>query len=195
MQKINLFKASAKPKRIWCKFIYMFALLAFIFAIFFSIAGYNFVKNKLAQNDVDDLMQKKNKIKVEMEILEASLPEKGLEKSLKQRAANLGKMRGARERMFRELEKLQKGQSIGFAKYLHALSKYDIDGIWLSKFEFLNEGRDVFLEGTANDVALIPVLISKIGEDSTFQGKRFESLNLSRESQEGNLIKFSLRSE
>lgn len=195
MQKINLYKASAKPKKVWFRVIHILALCILCILIFAGISAVNFVKNRIVIYKVDDLKEKKDKIKSQINILQASLPEKGLEASLQKRAESLGKMKSARERMFRELNKLQKGQTVGFAKYLLALSKYDIPGIWLTKFEFLNEGQAILLEGKAKNAALIPRLVSKIGKDPTFKGKKFESLDINRDENEGNLIKFSLRSD
>lgn len=195
MQKINLYKASAKPKKIWFKVAHMLAILSLTILAFASISGINFIKNRIISMKVDDLNEKKAKLNNDIKIIEASLPAKGLEESLEKRAEGLGKMRSARESMFRELSKLQKGQTTGFARYLLALWRYDIDGIWLTKFEFLNEGYGIVLEGKTSDPSKIPLLVSKIGSDPIFKGKKFESLNMARDEKDENLIKFSIRSD
>lgn len=193
MQNINLYESSEERDQIYFKSYQMLTIVGFLIFFLFSISVVKFIQSRQILSKIDNLKQQKEEFNIKIGVLKASLPDKGIEVKLQEQVASLGKIKSIRQRMFQEISRLEKDEKVGFSKYLYALSKYDIEGVWLTSFNFYKGGDEIVLEGKAESAKLIPKLVSKLGEDPVFSGKSFEFLNIYKEKKE-DFIKFTLRS-
>jgi len=67
----------------------------------------------------------------------------------------------------------------GFARYLEALAKKAVPGLWLTSFSIKGNGETLALSGMADNPEYIPMLIAALSDESVFQGKTFGVFKIS----------------
>jgi len=67
----------------------------------------------------------------------------------------------------------------GFSRYLEALAKKAVPGLWLTNFSIKGNGETLALSGMANNPEYIPILIAALSDESVFQGKTFGVFKIS----------------
>lgn len=55
------------------------------------------------------------------------------------------------------------GNINGFSEYLKDLSRASFEGLWLTEFSLLDGGQDVYLKGIAQQSAMVPDFIGRLG--------------------------------
>jgi len=85
--------------------------------------------------------------------------------------------------------------SKGFAAYLEGFSRRVIDGLWISRFDMLNGGKQVKLVGGALKPDAIPRFIDNLKEEEALRGTKFQILEIDRADKNKNWVKFSLASD
>ena len=73
------------------------------------------------------------------------------------------------------------GGSSGFSEQLIALSRQHQQGLWLTRIELSDGGRDMALTGKATDPALLPQYIQRLSMEPVFTGQAFKVLRLAAE--------------
>jgi hypothetical protein len=104
---------------------------------------------------------------------------KSSELELKQRREQLVKF-GA-EFSAKGASKLMGGEdslSEGFSRYLSALSRRNLPGVWLTGFRLGGKGSPVVLKGRALRADLVPPYLQSIGSDETMRGRSVSELKL-----------------
>lgn len=195
MQQINLYKPPPPPEEVKLPLIQVVILLIVWIGILGSLSFLDFLDNRKFVAVISKLQADKAVVERDLGLLRANMPQEQQEESLLQKAENLGKIKTVRERMFVELNKLGEDEQVGFANYFYALSRFDINGIWLTKFKFFNAGKSIVLEGQSVDAALVPELMQKLGADPIFKGKRFSSLDISMDESDNTVVNFTLHSD
>ncbi len=70
-----------------------------------------------------------------------------------------------------DIERITQSGSEGFSKYLISLSDSVPKGLWLTKIEFMNAGKNFSLYGKAIEPSLVTRFISFLNKEPTFHGK------------------------
>jgi len=66
----------------------------------------------------------------------------------------------------------------GFSRYLSALSRRNLPGVWLTGFTLGGKGSPVMLKGRALRADLVPPYLQSIGSDETMRGRSVSELRL-----------------
>jgi hypothetical protein len=66
----------------------------------------------------------------------------------------------------------------GFSRYLSALSRRNLPGVWLTGFTLGGKGSPVTLKGRALRAELVPTYLQSIGSDETMRGRSVSELRL-----------------
>lgn len=194
MQQINLYKPPPPPEEVKLPLSQMVLISVAWIAVLSILSFLDYLDNLKIKSNINIANSEKIRIERDLGLLRANMPKEQQEQSLLKKAENLGKIKNMRERMFIELNKLEEEEQTGFANYFYALSKFDIEGIWLTKFKFYKGGKSIILEGQAVDPALVPILMEQLGSDPTFRGKKFESLDIAADEKDKAIVNFTLKS-
>ena len=195
MQQINLYKPPPPPEVVRLPLSQMIGVLVAWTAVLGALAFLDYLDNRQIYSNIIQLKVEKNRIERDLGLLRANMPKAQQEKTLLKKAESLGKIKTLREKMFVELSKLESEEQTGFANYFYALSKFDIEGIWLTSFKFFKGGKSIILHGQAVEPALVPRLMEKLGTDPIFKDKRFESLDISADEKDKTVVNFTLLSD
>lgn len=72
------------------------------------------------------------------------------------------------------------GNAAGYAEYFRALSRQNVNGLWLTGVSIVGAGNDIGVQGRAMQPTLIPAYIARLKSERVMHGKTFASLDISR---------------
>lgn len=88
------------------------------------------------------------------------------------------------------------GDTDGFSRHMRALSRQDIDGLWLTHIVLSALGDKTRLEGRAVRAELIPLYVQGLTIEAPFAEQRFNRFQIDSPAEdEGTALKFSMDSE
>jgi hypothetical protein len=90
-----------------------------------------------------------------------------MEASLRSRQELLARLKGGEDTV-----------TEGFSRYLSALSRRNVPGVWLTGFTLGGKGSPVTLKGRALRAELVPSYLQSIGSDETMRGRSVSELRL-----------------
>jgi hypothetical protein len=72
------------------------------------------------------------------------------------------------------------GNTAGYAEYFRALSRQNVNGLWLTGVSINGAGNDIGVQGRAMQATLIPNYIARLTGERVMRGKTFASLDIGR---------------
>jgi Tfp pilus assembly protein PilN len=97
------------------------------------------------------------------------------------RAQALESERAAKQAVLAELDAGTIGRTQGFSRELRALSAGRVEGVWLTRFAFLEGGSQLVLAGRALRADDVPRLFERLGQSDALAGTEFREFRLTRE--------------
>jgi Fimbrial assembly protein (PilN) len=74
------------------------------------------------------------------------------------------------------------GTTGGFSRYMEALSRQAMDGVWLTGFDLSDGGSQITLSGRALHAALLPEYLSRLSREAVLAGRTLESMVVTEQS-------------
>jgi len=108
----------------------------------------------------------------------------------------LAALRLERDRKRQQLDALSRkelGTTGGFSSYFIGLARSRVGGLWLTRVELSESGQEMQLQGVTLSEELIPRYLHQLGIEDVFAGTQFEHAVLQRESEQGDRLRFELR--
>lgn len=101
-----------------------------------------------------------------------------------------------REAVLKLIQGTTLGETDGFSRHLRALSRQDIDGIWLTYIALSALGDKTRLEGRALRAEMIPLYVQDLTAESAFAKQRFHHFRiLNTDDESGAPLHFSMDSQ
>lgn len=72
------------------------------------------------------------------------------------------------------------GTAAGFSRYMMALSRQSLPGVWLTGFDLAAGGSELTLSGRALNPDLLPEYLQRLTREAPLQGRRFASMVISQ---------------
>lgn len=69
-------------------------------------------------------------------------------------------------------------EDIRYSRYLAAISRRQVAGLWLTRIELDGKNAGVRLEGLSTDPALVPAFVSRLGYEDVLAGVAFRGLHI-----------------
>jgi hypothetical protein len=99
-------------------------------------------------------------------------------KALEDQVASAENLLKTRQELFGRLQGGELGNRDGYAKFLAALARQRVDGVWLTGIEISGPGNDFALDGRAIRADLLPGFIKLLRNEEAFRGKPIGTLAL-----------------
>ena len=99
-------------------------------------------------------------------------------KALEDRVASAENLLKTRQELFGRLQSGEIGNRDGYAKFLAALARQRVEGVWLTGVEISGPGNDFALDGRAIRADLLPGFIKMLRNEEAFRGKPIGTLAL-----------------
>jgi Tfp pilus assembly protein PilN len=110
--------------------------------------------------------------------------------------AELAAVKLERDRKRQQLDALSRkelGSTGGFSGYFVGLARQRVGGLWLTRVELSASGQQITLQGVTLSEELIPRYLRQLGREDVFAGTEFGQAVLQRESEQGDRLRFELR--
>lgn len=99
-------------------------------------------------------------------------------KALEDQVARAENLLKTRQELFGRLQSGEIGNRDGYAKFLAALARQRVEGVWLTGVEISGPGNDFALDGRAIRADLLPGFIKMLRNEEAFRGKPIGTLAL-----------------
>ena len=99
-------------------------------------------------------------------------------KALEDQVARAENVLKSRQELFGRLQSGEIGNRDGYAKFLAALARQRMDGVWLTSIEISGPGNDFALYGRAIRADLLPEFIKRLRNEEALRGKPIGTLAL-----------------
>jgi Tfp pilus assembly protein PilN len=106
----------------------------------------------------------------------------GRNKQLEAEVVRIEGLLQKRQDLLSELKTGAGGNVEGFSRYLGALARRSIDGVWLTGITVGGKANDLVIKGRALSSDLVPAYVSSLGKDPALAGRSVSSLLLSARS-------------
>lgn len=181
MQQINLYKPRSKKASFELNAKQMATLILIGVLAMTGVSGWQWYQLTQLRADSVKLFDRKNEATTALAETKAKQTPPAIDKQLADSVVQHERLLAGKRALVQLITELPSGATAGFSRYLEALGKQYVKGLWLHTFEFKDGGRVINLYGNTQTAALVPDYLQKLSQEQAFQGKTFGGLKLERE--------------
>lgn len=178
--RINLYLPRFRPPK-FPREVFLFLITSFLTilgVLVVSIAGWLFNSYTAAQ--IEQLQVEQNQRTNELKELTDKLPSLHIDKNLEMRVQRERENVNRHNKIISFLNQDLINDRRSFTSLFEQLSQQQVNGIWLSKIEILNQGSDIQLYGFAKTPEKVSRYILALGEKSAYTGRSFKQINVTQ---------------
>ncbi len=177
-QQINLYQDKFREKRLIFSAGRVFSLLVILLVV--GGNGSYLIQSNLdkAKLEYFTIKERQEKITAELNAANAELAKLLADKRMDLEITGISKEVNARKKVLAFVSANQFGSGQGFSSYLLALSKLDVDNVWLDEISLAE--NFVKIRGSALSADLVPLYFGRFSQESVFRGNRFNIFQLER---------------
>jgi Tfp pilus assembly protein PilN len=124
------------------------------------------------------LEQEQEKLSSELTILIAQFPNMSIDRNLQENIEREKKLLAKKKRVVSFLRQDSISARSSFTPLFEQLSQQNVSGIWLSKVEIFNQGKDIQLSGFAKTPDKVSRYITTLGTKDAYKGRAFKQINV-----------------
>lgn len=181
MQQINLYQVEEEQEEVLLSFKQIMKMAGGFGIILLLVSAFMTYASLKQDSELESLKSQQKAIKKGIATIKQAVPKDETREKLKEKIARLEKDKLLKQEMFNTLSRLQNNKSYGYSRFMVALSKYSMPGVWFTKINVFGDGASVSLEGKTENNDLIPMVLKRLSNDDSFKGKKFESFNMNIE--------------
>lgn len=179
-QSINLYLPRFQPAQLPAEVKKLFMVLAVtIFLSLLSVAiGAAYASYYKGQREVSE--QKKVQLSTQLEKIISQVPDKTPDKNLIEKLNKKENLLIKKQKVIAYLYRDTINEGESFTSLISQLSRQKIDGVWLSKIEILNKGKDVQLYGYAKYPNSVSSYLEMLSNQPSYQGRGFKRIEIKK---------------
>lgn len=195
-QQINLYQSSTaeNSKLGWTSWHSSMKIIVIFLGLLFLTNIWQIYGKISYGYEISNLAEKKQQLTKKLVKLSGQVPEEDKIARIEKKLRSLRKENIDKKNILSTLVKLQFKEQTGYSPYLHALAQQKLPGVQITSFKFGAGGSNISINGLVKRAELVLQLLQKLGEESIFSKKIFESFSLSAEEIPG-IMKFSLQTK
>ncbi len=166
-QQINLYLPEFRPSRDYINGVQLLQIAAIALLIMVVISGTNFFRESSLQAQLQVAQARLTEQTNITNELQQNLARRSSDPALVQELSDREQRLAESEEMLDFLRGTNLGNIEGFSEHLKDLSRATFDGLWLTEFDLLNGGRNVYLKGIARQSAMVPEFIGRLSGGSS----------------------------
>ncbi len=194
-QHINLYQAAFQKQEEPLSAINLVRAMAGFVVLLSLVYAYQYFSLWGLESEVESLTLVETDAATQVQALNVKFGVKETDAKLDAEVTALGFELEAKSVLLNSLSSQNTGSVRGFARFMEALGRQRVYGVWLRKMNFRNGGRSVELEGSAVHPGLIPKLIQQLSTEAPFAGMEFKNFSIDRkqsEDEDTSFIDFTL---
>jgi Tfp pilus assembly protein PilN len=179
-QKIDLYLPRFQPEKLSVEVITLFLSILVVFILSFLSGSVLFFISYNLEQQIVEAKQDQEQINEALVRAISQMPNTTADANLINRIARekivLRKNKQVREYLYQD--RIGKGEN--FTDLVDQLGKQSVKGIWLSKFEIMNKGKDIQLFGYAKTPKQISKYIEMLGTQESYRGRNFQQIQINK---------------
>lgn len=185
-QSINLYLPQFRPPQLSPAIILLIKVSVVGFISLLILVGLLFFGKLYLGSQLQQAKIEQAELNQELVNVIAQLPNMIVDKNLLMKIEREEKLLAKQKRVISFLHQDSISDSSSFTPLVEQLSQQNIKGIWLSKFEVINRGKDIQLFGYAKTPDRVSDYLNMLGTQSAYQGRAFKQIHISRGEQAWN---------
>jgi MSHA biogenesis protein MshI len=175
---INLYLPRFRPPQLSPEILLLIkaCLITFIGLVIASAALLAF--QFYSSGQLVQLEQEQDNLNRELAEIIAQFPNTGIEKNLQTSIEREKKLLAKQKRVVSFLRQDSISGRSSFTPLIEQLSQQSVGGIWLSKIEIINQGKDIQLTGFAKTPEQVSRYITALGTKDAYRGRAFKQINV-----------------
>lgn len=153
------------------------------------------LSNEYFANQLELAKQEQTRLSKELNIVVSQLPNAVVDKNLQNQIAREEKRLARQRRVISFLRQDSISESSSFTSLVEQLAQQNLNGIWLKRFEVINQGKDIQLYGYSKGPEKISSYLSVLGTQPAYKGRAFKQINIVRGSNSLNEFFLSTQQE
>lgn len=179
VQQVNLYQDRFREKRLWISAAQVAAMTLVVLA---GISIWSFLlQSELQQAQQRNLAIQTDREQVAAELAAANaklarlLQDSRIDIEIEDAASQIS----ARKKVLNFVDANRFGSGEGFSRYLLALSRLQVDEVWLSQIRLAEDFMQI--EGSSLSAEQVPGYFERFGDEEIFRGNRFDQFELNRD--------------
>lgn len=153
------------------------------------------LSNEYFANQLELAKQEQTRLSKELNIVVSQLPNAVVDKNLQNQIAREEKRLVRQRRVITFLRQDSISESSSFTPLVEQLAQQNLNGIWLKRFEVINQGQDIQLYGYSKGPEKVSSYLSVLGTQPAYKGRAFKQINIVRGSNSLNEFFLSTQQE
>jgi cell division protein FtsB len=162
IQQVNLYLPEFRPNREYISAIRVLQLAGFVVFVMAVMSANSFLKTRTLRADIQATQSQLAAQTVITSQLQQDLARRSSDPALVEELADREQGIAESREMLEFLRGTNLGNISGFSEYVKDLSRASFDGLWLTEFNLLNGGENVYLKGIAQQSAMVPDFINRL---------------------------------
>ncbi|MEO8005845.1 MAG: hypothetical protein ABI771_13110 [Betaproteobacteria bacterium] len=175
-QQINLYNPAFEPQRSLTTFKGAIAGWAVVAVLVAAVAAYVLYDKHGTEQRERDLAQQLTVAQTAAQTLGASVAARKGDTRLAEEIGRLETEVLGRQEVLQVLSSGKLGDTRGFSDHLRAFARQSFEGVWLTRLSIATAGRDVSIEGRAQQAAYVPGYLKRLNGETAMQGHPFSEL-------------------
>jgi Tfp pilus assembly protein PilN len=132
------------------------------------------------QSQVEQAEQEQESLNEKLATVLAQLPNMTIDKILQKKIEREQDRLIKQKRVISFLRQDSINDSASFTPLVEQLSQQTVKGVWLSKFEVINQGKDIQLFGFSQSPDKVSKYLTMLGNQEAYQGRVFKQIQVKR---------------
>lgn len=189
-QQINLYQPIFRRQKKVFSALAMLQVCAFMLMVFTTIYFYGQFKLQPLQDQLVRLNQDMALLNSQLSKLESRQQVDSKNRLLENEIARLSVELTKRRQVQSILSTRELGNTKGLSGYLEAFARQHVQGIWLTRINIANGGRNLGFHGKTRSSELVPVYIARLSGEELLNGMSFNVMELVKPAEPSNHLDF-----
>lgn len=175
---INLYLPQFRPPQLSREIVLLLKVCSITFIGLVVLSIVLFVFKIYSSGQLVQLKEEQKQLNNELTILISQFPNLSIDRDLQDNIEREKKLLTKKNRVISFLRQDSINARSSFTPLIEQLSQQNVSGIWLSKVEIINQGKDIQLTGFAKTPEKVSLYMTMLGTKDAYRGRTFKQINI-----------------
>jgi hypothetical protein len=179
-QHINLYLPRFRPEQLSAAMQLLVKSTVVVFILLFTVSVLLTSSRFILQSQLEQSKEEQIILTAELDNALAQMPNMSIDNTLLGKIERNKQLLKKQKRVVSFLRQDSINDKASFTPLVEQLSQQTVEGVWLSKFEVINYGKDIQLFGYAKTPDKVSKYLTMLGEKDAYQGRVFKQIQVKR---------------
>lgn len=179
-QHINLYLPRFRPEQLSAAMQLLVKSTAVVFIVLLTVSVLLISTRLILRSQLEQSKQDQEVLNSELNHVLSQMPNMSIDNTLVEKVEKNKQLLKKQKRVVSFLRQDSINDKASFTPLVEQLSQQAVEGVWLSKFEVINYGKDIQLFGYAKTPDKVSKYLTMLGEKEAYQGRVFKQIQVKR---------------